>query len=90
MADLDKLVAQMEALGDRNADVFTLVESRLFEKRLVALTIPSSQPVDGPVGSGFGFRVLRRVDAAAPAHACLAPPRSAKTQRAAPSLPCFA
>jgi murein DD-endopeptidase MepM/ murein hydrolase activator NlpD len=56
MADLDKLVVQMEALGDRNADVFTLIESRLFEKRLAALTIPSSQPVDGPVGSGFGFR----------------------------------
>ncbi len=56
MADLDQLVAQMEALGDRNADVFTLIESRLFEKRLAALTIPSSPPVAGPVGSGFGFR----------------------------------
>lgn len=56
MADLDQLVAHMEALGDRNADVFTLIESRLFEKRLAALTIPSSPPVEGPVGSGFGFR----------------------------------
>ncbi|MDH5339986.1 MAG: M23 family metallopeptidase [Rubrivivax sp.] len=39
-----------------SADVFTLVESRLLETRLQALMMPSSRPVDGPVGSGFGFR----------------------------------
>lgn len=53
---LNALVDQMQASGDRNADVFTLIESRLFEKRLEALMIPSSPPVNGPVGSGFGFR----------------------------------
>lgn len=53
---LNALVEQMQASGDRNADVFTLIESRLFEKRLEALMIPSSQPLNGPVGSGFGFR----------------------------------
>ena len=46
----------MNTLGDRNADVLTLIESRLFEKRLEALMIPSSAPIEGPVGSGFGFR----------------------------------
>lgn len=41
---------------DTNIDVFTLIESRLLEKRLRSLLMPNSPPVDGPVGSGFGIR----------------------------------
>ena len=41
---------------DQHTDLFTLIESRLFEGRLQALMIPTSRPVDGPIGSGFGFR----------------------------------
>lgn len=54
--EMNRLMDRTQSLSDRNADIFTLLESRLFEKRLEALMIPSSQPVDGPVGSGFGFR----------------------------------
>jgi murein DD-endopeptidase MepM/ murein hydrolase activator NlpD len=54
--ELNALMERMQTQGDRNADVLTLIESRLFEKRLAALMIPSSAPVSGPVGSGFGFR----------------------------------
>lgn len=54
--ELNKVTEHMEGLSDRNADVLTLIESHLFEKRLEALMIPSSQPVDVAVGSGFGFR----------------------------------
>ncbi len=46
----------LQGLGDRHGDVLTLIESHLFEKRLDALMVPSIAPVDGPVGSGFGFR----------------------------------
>jgi murein DD-endopeptidase MepM/ murein hydrolase activator NlpD len=46
---LDEAVAQQ-------GDVLTLTESRLLESRLKALMIPSSRPVDVPIGSGFGFR----------------------------------
>jgi murein DD-endopeptidase MepM/ murein hydrolase activator NlpD len=53
---LDTTMGDLQALSDRHADVFTLIESRLFEKRLDALMVPSSPPVDGPIGSGFGFR----------------------------------
>ncbi len=53
---LNSQIAQMDTLSDRNADVLTLIESRLFEKRLEALMIPSSAPIEGQVGSGFGFR----------------------------------
>jgi murein DD-endopeptidase MepM/ murein hydrolase activator NlpD len=41
---------------DRYLDLFTLIQSRLFEERLSRLMIPNSRPVDGPVGSGFGMR----------------------------------
>jgi murein DD-endopeptidase MepM/ murein hydrolase activator NlpD len=57
---LEQLNAAIERLDERadiGGDIFTLVESRLFEARLQALLVPSSHPVDGPVGSGFGFRM---------------------------------
>jgi murein DD-endopeptidase MepM/ murein hydrolase activator NlpD len=56
---LDALNAGMDAMGartDQYTDLFTLVESRLLEGRLTQLLVPSTKPVDGPVGSGFGFR----------------------------------
>jgi murein DD-endopeptidase MepM/ murein hydrolase activator NlpD len=54
--DLDDQVGALLAQGDLSADAYTLIESRLFEKRMDALMVPSSPPVDGPIGSGFGFR----------------------------------
>jgi murein DD-endopeptidase MepM/ murein hydrolase activator NlpD len=56
---LDSLNANMDAMdarADQYTDLFTLIESRLLEGRLAQLMIPSTKPVDGPVGSGFGFR----------------------------------
>ncbi len=53
---MNQLMERVEVQGERSADIFTLIESRLFEKRLEALMIPSSAPVVGIVGSGFGFR----------------------------------
>ena len=58
-ASTEQLHASLAALHDEadlRSDVFTLVESRLMETRLLALMVPSSPPVKGPVGSGFGFR----------------------------------
>jgi murein DD-endopeptidase MepM/ murein hydrolase activator NlpD len=46
----------LQQQSERHADVLTLIESQLFEKRLDALMVPSSMPVSGPIGSGFGFR----------------------------------
>lgn len=56
LAALTDQVGQLNALGERQGDVLTLIESHLFEKRLDALLMPSTHPVDGPIGSGFGFR----------------------------------
>jgi murein DD-endopeptidase MepM/ murein hydrolase activator NlpD len=54
--ELNQALKAMEQQADLRGDLFTLTESRLFEARLATLMIPSSKPVDGPVGSGFGFR----------------------------------
>ena len=56
IAQLDGIIGALDARADLHTDVFTLLESRLLESRLQALLVPSSAPVDGPVGSGFGFR----------------------------------
>ena len=56
---LEQLQGAIDALdieADQRTDLFTLLESRLLESRLQALMVPNSRPVDGPVGSGFGFR----------------------------------
>jgi murein DD-endopeptidase MepM/ murein hydrolase activator NlpD len=51
-ADVDGL----DVRTDQTSDLFTLIESRLLEGRLTQLMVPSTAPVAGPVGSGFGFR----------------------------------
>jgi len=49
-------VGSLDERTDQTIDLFTLIESRLLEGRLTQLMVPSSAPVNGPVGSGFGFR----------------------------------
>lgn len=56
---LDQLKGWVGALDeqtDLSADIYTMIESRLLESRLQAMLVPNSRPVDGPIGSGFGFR----------------------------------
>ena len=53
---LNGLVESMDVATDERTDLFTMIESRLLEKRLQSLMIPNSKPVEGEVGSGFGFR----------------------------------
>ena len=54
--DLTQWLTRLDQAAEQDLDLFTLVESRLLQTRLKTLMIPSSRPVDGPVGSGFGFR----------------------------------
>jgi murein DD-endopeptidase MepM/ murein hydrolase activator NlpD len=56
LEELTSTVTGLDGLSDLHADVFTLIESRLFEERMRRLMVPSVAPVVGPVGSGFGFR----------------------------------
>jgi murein DD-endopeptidase MepM/ murein hydrolase activator NlpD len=56
LEELRGWVDTLDASTDLHTDLFTFYESRLLESRLAALMVPSAAPVDGPVGSGFGFR----------------------------------
>lgn len=56
LEQLQREVQSLDEITDQHTDVFTLIESRLLEVRLTSLLVPSTAPVDGPVGSGFGFR----------------------------------
>jgi murein DD-endopeptidase MepM/ murein hydrolase activator NlpD len=56
LEQLQSWVTGLDEVADFNTDFLTLVESRLLESRLQALMVPSAQPVDGVIGSGFGFR----------------------------------
>jgi murein DD-endopeptidase MepM/ murein hydrolase activator NlpD len=53
---LNGIVDSLDIETDQRTDLFTMIESRLLEKRLQLLMVPNSKPVEGPVGSGFGFR----------------------------------
>jgi murein DD-endopeptidase MepM/ murein hydrolase activator NlpD len=56
LEQLRSLVDTLDGVTEQRTDLFTMIESRLLEKRLQSLMIPNSRPVDGQVGSGFGFR----------------------------------
>jgi murein DD-endopeptidase MepM/ murein hydrolase activator NlpD len=57
LEQLQALVSGLDEAADFSTDLFTLMESKLLETRLKTLMIPSTPPVEGPVGSGFGFRI---------------------------------
>jgi len=57
LEQLNEAINQLDERADIGSDLFTLVESRLFETKLLAALVPSTHPVEGPVGSGFGFRL---------------------------------
>jgi murein DD-endopeptidase MepM/ murein hydrolase activator NlpD len=57
LEQLNEAIDQLDERADIGSDLFTLVESRLFEAKLQANLVPSTHPVEGPVGSGFGFRI---------------------------------
>jgi len=54
--ELTGALKTLDETAGEQGDVLTLTESRLLESRLKTLMIPSSRPVDVPIGSGFGFR----------------------------------
>lgn len=56
LQELNQAVDRLDVQTQQNADVFTFVESRLFEQQLKALMVPNSRPVAVASTSGFGFR----------------------------------
>ena len=56
LQQLNRALSELDLEAEQRGDILTLAESRLFESRLRSLMVPSSRPVDGALGSGFGFR----------------------------------
>ena len=56
LAELQGWVGAIDEQADLNADLFTMIESRLLEKRMQSMSVPNSRPLEGAIGSGFGFR----------------------------------
>ncbi len=54
---LEAMIGDVDRVSDHHGDFYTYVEARLTERRLQALMIPTSRPVEASTGSGFGFRV---------------------------------
>lgn len=57
MEELSSTLAEMDALADHGSDLLTVVESRLFDQKVRRMMIPTQHPVDGPLGSAFGWRI---------------------------------
>ncbi|RYY97136.1 MAG: M23 family metallopeptidase [Comamonadaceae bacterium] len=58
LEELQGTLADLDHLTDHRKDLFTVMESRLFDQRVNKLMIPTQQPVDvGHVGSAFGWRI---------------------------------
>ena len=55
--ELQRTVAGLDEATDWHTDVFIFSESRLSRAHFESLRVPSAPPVNGEVGSGFGFRV---------------------------------
>lgn len=53
---LNDWVGSLDEQAEASVDLFTLAESRLLEKKLASLMVPSVRPVQSSVGSGFGYR----------------------------------
>ncbi len=56
LEQLQRTVAVLDEATDWHTDLFIFSESRLFQARFEALRLPSAPPVEGVIGSGFGFR----------------------------------
>ena len=58
MQELQQMLAELDHDSGREADVFTVLESRLIDQKARKLMLPSQQPLaEAPVGSGFGWRI---------------------------------
>jgi murein DD-endopeptidase MepM/ murein hydrolase activator NlpD len=58
MEELQSTLADLDRLTDQRADLFTVVESRLFDQKIRKMMVPTQQPLmGGNLGSSFGWRI---------------------------------
>ena len=58
LEELQATLEGLEAVSRQRADLFTVIESRLFDQKIRKMMLPTQAPVPGrPLGSGFGWRI---------------------------------
>jgi murein DD-endopeptidase MepM/ murein hydrolase activator NlpD len=58
MEELQATLSDLDQLSSQRNDLFTVMESRLFDQRIKKMMIPTQQPVQaGHLGSAFGWRI---------------------------------
>ena len=57
MEQLHSMASSLDDATEQQNDLYTLIESRLLEKKLMSSMVPTAAPIGGSVGSGFGFRI---------------------------------
>ncbi len=58
MEELQGTLADLDKLTDQRADLFTVVESRLFDQKIRKMMVPTQLPLaGGNLGSSFGWRI---------------------------------
>jgi hypothetical protein len=58
MQEVQSTLGDLELLTGQRTDLFTVLESRLFERKMQSMMIPTQKPVaQGEVGSAFGWRL---------------------------------
>jgi len=58
LEEVQHAVDRLQIVSDRQADLLTMAESRLFERKIKAMAIPTQLPVlNGRIGSPFGWRI---------------------------------
>jgi murein DD-endopeptidase MepM/ murein hydrolase activator NlpD len=58
MQELQGTLADLDRLADQRTDLFTVVESRLFDLKIRKMMVPTQQPlIGGNLGSSFGWRI---------------------------------
>ena len=57
MEQLRSMASSLDDATEQQNDLYTLIESRLLEKKLMSSMVPTAAPIGGAVGSGFGFRI---------------------------------
>jgi peptidase M23-like protein len=58
MEELQATLADLDKLSDQRTDLFTVMESRLFDQKIKRMMVPTQQPVPAAhVGSAFGWRI---------------------------------
>jgi len=57
LEEVQATLDDLEQLTGARTDLLTVMESRLIDQRLKRMMVPTQNPVSGPIGSRFGWRV---------------------------------